>query len=178
MLHPDYQYCPRCAQPLVTGVAGDRQRRLCATCGFVHWNNPAPVVAALVQVGDQMLLARNAAWPPKTFALVAGFLEAGETPAQGIAREVKEETNLDVEHTELIGMYDFARKNELIIAFHVLASGTVKLSEELAEYRMIAPDRLRPWRSGTGLAVADWMRSRGLDYEFAEPSSPKPDGSG
>lgn len=168
VLHPDYQYCPRCAQPLTTGVISERERRCCTGCGFVHWNNPAPVVAALVQVGEQILLARNAAWPPKTFALIAGFLEAGETPAQGIAREVKEETNLDVERTELIGLYDFARKNELIIAFHVVARGTVQLSEELIEYRMVEPHRLRPWRSGTGLAVADWMRSRGLDYEFAE----------
>ena len=169
MLHPDYQYCPRCAQPLTTALMSERPRRCCAACGFVHWNNPAPVVAALVQVGDQILLARNAAWPPKTFALIAGFLEAGETPAQGIARELKEETNLDAEHTEVIGMYDFARKNELIIAFYVVAHGTVQLSEELAEYRMVAPHRLRPWPSGTGLAVADWMRSRGLEYEFTEP---------
>ena len=168
MLHPDYLYCPRCAQPLGTATVSERPRRCCAACGFVHWNNPAPVVAALVQVGDEILLARNAAWPPKTFALITGFLEAGETPEQGIAREVKEETDLDVQRTELIGVYEFMRKNELIIAFHVLASGTVRLSEELVEYRMIAPHKLRPWRAGTGLAVADWMRAQGLEPTFVD----------
>ncbi len=168
MLHPDYRFCPRCAQPLVSGLLSGRERRTCPECGFTHWNNPAPVVAALVQVGDEILLARNAAWPPKTFALITGFLEAGETPEQGIAREIKEETDLDVQSLSLIGVYDFVRKNELIIAYHTIATGRVTLSEELVEYRMIAPERLKPWRAGTGLAVADWMRARGLPVEFVD----------
>ena len=178
MLHPDYRFCPRCATPLTVQSSAGRDRNVCQACNFVHWNNPAPVVAGLVQVGELMLLARNAAWPPKTFALITGFLEAGETPEAGIVREVKEETNLDVEKTELIGVYEFTRKNELIIAYHVIASGTVELSEELVEYRMVEPAKLKPWRAGTGLAVADWMRARNLDVEFVDsptrPARPAP----
>lgn len=173
MLHPDYRFCPRCATELLVQHAGGRDRNSCPACGFVHWNNPAPVVAALLQVGDEILLARNAAWPPKTFALITGFLEAGEAPEHGIAREVKEETNLDVEQTNLIGVYDFSRKNELIIAYHVIASGRIELSEELAEYRMVAPADLKPWRAGTGLAMADWMRARNLPFEFVEFGRPR-----
>jgi len=168
MLHPDYRYCPRCATPLTTRFQGGQDRSACQACDFIHWNNPAPVVAGLLQVGDEILLARNVAWPEKMFALITGFLEAGETPEHGIAREVKEETNLDADRVELIGVYDFARKNELIIAYHVIASGRVELNEELAEYRMVRPERLRPWRAGTGLAVADWMRARDLPFEFVD----------
>ncbi len=178
MLHPDYHYCPRCATPLGVDTLGGRERSTCGGCGFTHWNNPAPVVAGLVQVGDEILLARNAAWPPKMFALITGFLEAGETPEQGIAREIKEETDLDVERTTLIGVYEFTRKNELIIAYHAIASGRVTLSEELVEYRMVAPERLKPWRAGTGLAVADWMRARGLPVEFVDlPPRPRDGGN-
>lgn len=168
MLHPDYRFCPHCANLLSASLIAGRERKTCPACGFTHWNNPAPVVAALVQVGELILLARNAAWPPKTFALITGFLEAGETPEEGIAREVMEETSLEVERTSLIGVYEFTRKNELIIAYHVIASGSVALSEELVEYRMVAPERLRPWRAGTGLAVADWMRARRLPFEFVD----------
>lgn len=168
MLHPDYRFCPRCAAEMTVAEVAGRVRKACPACGFTHWNNPAPVVAGLVQVGDLILLARNAAWPPRTFALITGFLEAGETPEQGIAREVREETSLEVEQASLIGVYEFTRKNELIIAYHVVASGTVSLSEELVEYRMVAPERLRPWRAGTGLAVADWMRARNLPFEFVD----------
>jgi NADH pyrophosphatase NudC (nudix superfamily) len=175
MLHPDYRFCPRCATELMVSDVAGRERKVCPACGFTHWNNPAPVVAGLVQVGDLILLARNAAWPPKMFALITGFLEADETPEQGIAREVKEETNLDVEHSSLIGVYDFTRKNELIVAYHVIASGEVRLSEELVEYRMVQPERLKPWRAGTGLAVADWMRARDLPFEFVDlPARPQP----
>jgi ADP-ribose pyrophosphatase YjhB (NUDIX family) len=131
-----------------------------------------------VQVGDEILLARNAAWPPKTFALITGFLEAGETPEDGIRREIKEETDLEVESAALIGVYDFVRKNEVIIAYHAIARGTVALSEELVEYRMVAPERLKPWRAGTGLAVADWMRARGLPFEFVDfPRRSRDEGS-
>lgn len=175
MLHPDYRFCPRCATEMTVGTLAGRERKACPACGFTHWNNPLPVVAGLVQVGDLILLARNAAWPPKTFALITGFLEADETPEQGIAREVMEETSLKVEHTNLIGVYEFTRKNEVIIAYHVIASGEVRLSEELLEYRMVKPERLRPWRAGTGKAVADWMRARGLPFELVDlPVRPEP----
>ena len=168
MLHSDYNFCPRCAAPLQVLAQSGRERNACASCQFTHWNNPLPVVAALIQVGDMMLLARNAAWPPKMFALITGFLEAGETPEQGVRREIKEETALNVDKLELIGVYDFARKNELIIAYHAMASGKVELSEELVEYRMVEPAKLKPWRAGTGMAVADWMRARGLPYEMVD----------
>lgn len=131
-------------------------------------------MAALIQVGDEIMLARNAAWPPRMFALITGFLEAGESPEEGLRREIKEETNLDVDEANLIGIYEFSRKNELIIAYHVRASGRIELSEEIVEYRMVAPADLKPWRAGTGLAVADWMKSRGLPFEFVDsPARPR-----
>ena len=172
-MYQDFRFCPRCATSLTTLHVGGRDRQTCPACEYVHWNNPAPVVAALLQVGDEILLARNAAWPPQTFALITGFLEAGEAPEHGIAREIKEETNLDAEQVNLIGVYDFARKNELIIAYHVVAGGRIELSEELAEYRMVAPQDLKPWRAGTGLAMADWMRARNLPFEFVEFGRPR-----
>lgn len=173
-IHPDYRYCPRCATPLTINLLGDRPRNVCGACKFTHWNNPLPVVAALVQYGDRMLLARNAAWPPKTFALITGFLEAGETAEEGIAREVKEETNLDVTSTHLIGIYEFHRKNEMIIAYHVHTIGEIALSEELVEYKLVAPEKLRPWAAGTGMAVADWMKARGLAFEIVPLPAIKP----
>jgi NAD+ diphosphatase len=164
----EFRFCPVCATPLERRVAAERERGVCPACGWVHWNNPAPVVAAVIEYEGRVLLARNAAWPPKIFALVTGFLERDETPQAAVAREVKEETNLDTRAATLIGVYDFARKNELIIAFHVEAVGEVKLSEELADYRLIEPAKLRPWPAATGLALADWMRGRGLAVDFLD----------
>jgi NADH pyrophosphatase NudC (nudix superfamily) len=102
------------------------------------------------------------------FALITGFLENGETPEEGIAREVQEETSLVAESVELVGVYEFIRKNELIIAYHVKANGTIALSPELLEFRLVEPAKLRPWRAGTGHAVAEWMRRRGLAVEYVD----------
>lgn len=135
--------------------------RLACACGFVHWDNPVPVVAAIVEHEGAVILARNKDWPEKMFGLVTGFLEKYETPEDGVKREVKEELDLDALDACFVGLYPFARRNELIIAYHVPAAGTVRLNVELAAYRRIAPEKLRPWDFGTGLAVADWLKRRG-----------------
>ena len=146
--------------------SGIVERLRCAACGFTHWNNPTPVLAAIVEYRGQVLLARNAAWPAKMFALITGFMEAGETPQEGIAREVKEETNLDVQSLGLVGVYDFQRMNQVIIAYHVVATGQVKLSPELVDYRLYDLPDLKCWHAGTGYALADWLRTRGHEPVF------------
>ena len=55
MLDPNYQFCPRCASPLAVSPLSGRERRHCPVCGFTHWNNPLPVVAALIQRTDLLL---------------------------------------------------------------------------------------------------------------------------
>ncbi len=102
------------------------------------------------------------------FALITGFMEAGETPQEGIAREVKEETNLTVDALNLIGVYDFQRMNQIIIAYHAVAHGEVVLSPELVEYRMYRPEDIKCWRAGTGYAVAEWLTSRGITPQWVD----------
>jgi NAD+ diphosphatase len=171
-MNPSPKFCTQCATPLqmITAQedAGDVQRLRCPACSWTHWNNPTPVLAAIVQYNDQILLARNAAWTGKVFALITGFMEAADTPQGGIAREVKEETNLDCTEVNLVGVYDFARMNQVIIAYHVVAQGEVKLSPELAEYKLFDYDKVKCWPAGTGYAMADWLRTRGLEPEFVE----------
>lgn len=166
-MQSNISFCPCCATPLARGPQAGRERAHCPACGWVHWDNPTPVVAAVIEYEGKVLLARNVAWPEKMFALVAGFLERDETPQQAVAREVLEETGLAVTATHLIGVYEFRRRNEVIIAFHTPATGSIVLGEELAEYRLLEPARVKPWPLGTGLAVADWMRGKGLAVEFA-----------
>ena len=169
------RFCLNCAGALSLQWAdedgGPQQRLRCAACGWTHWNNPTPVLAAVIECADQggqVLLARNAAWPGRMFALITGFMEAGETPEQGIAREIAEETSLQVDSLSLIGVYDFQRMNQLIVAYHAVARGEVRLSPELAEYKLFELPQLRCWRAGTGYALADWLRSRGHEPQFIE----------
>ena len=175
MTEEAFRYCPRCATPLQPLAAaedgGPKTRLRCAACGWTHWNNPTPVLAAVIELTDRdgaVLLARNAAWQGRMFGLITGFMEAGETPEQGIAREVAEETSLAVSALKLIGVYDFQRMNQVIIAYHALARGEVRLSPELAEYKLYAPEDLVCWPAGTGYALAAWLRRRGIEPRFMD----------
>ena len=162
-----YRYCPQCAALLEERVIDGEPRRACSSsCGFVHYDNPTPVVAAVVEHEGLVLLARNRTWPEKMFGLITGFLERDETPGQAVMREVKEELNLDAGETRLIGVYSFQRMNQVIIAYHVVANGSVQLNEELVDYRRIPPEQVRVWPAGTGFdALRDWLRSRGIEPE-------------
>ena len=171
----EYRFCPNCATPLAQIVAeedgGPKTRLRCPACSFTHWNNPTPVLAAVIECADrggQVLLARNAAWSGRMFALITGFMEAGETPEEGITREVAEETALAVESLSLIGVWDFQRMNQLIIAYHAVARGEIQLSPELAEYKLFEPKDLVCWPAGTGHALAAWLRGRGIEPRYME----------
>jgi len=167
-----FKFCPQCATPLAfisqAEDGGDKLRLRCPACNFTHWNNPVPVLAAVIEYDGQILLARNAAWPGKMYALITGFMEAGETPQEGIAREIAEETNLSTDGLDLIGVYDFQRMNQIIIAYHAVCHGDVRLSPELVDYRLYAPQSVKCWPAGTGYALADWLKSRGHTPTFIE----------
>ncbi len=167
-----WNFCPSCATPLQLLArdedGGPVERLRCPACDWTHWNNPTPVLAAVIEYNGQVLLARNAAWPGRMFALITGFMEAGETPEEGIRREIQEETNLETHALELIGVYDFQRMNQVIIAYHAVASGEVRLSPELAEYRLYDLADVKCWPAGTGFALAKWLRSRGHEPQFVE----------
>lgn len=72
-------FCPQCGQPLhAANVNGQpRQRCIAIDCGYVHWDNPVPVVAAIVELDGTVILARNKSWPEKMYGLITGFLEKG-----------------------------------------------------------------------------------------------------
>ena len=170
-----FRYCPHCATELAPIAAeedgGSKVRLRCPACGFTHWNNLTPVLVAVIECTDRdgrLLLARNAAWSGRMFGLVTGFMEAGESPQEGIAREVAEETALAVDALSIIGVYDFQRMNQVIIAYHALAHGEIVLSPELAEYRLFRPEEVRCWRAGTGYALADWLRARGVEPRWID----------
>jgi NAD+ diphosphatase len=168
----EFRFCPACATPLaLIGMEEDggfTQRLRCPSCGFTHWNNPTPVLAAIVEVEGHILLARNAAWPTKMFGLITGFMEAGETPEEGIRREIAEETSLVVDGLTLVGVHDFQRMNQVIITYHARAHGDVRLSPELVDYRLLRPEQVRCWRAGTGMALAQWLRGQGYEPVFLE----------
>lgn len=168
----EYRYCPLCATPLTREERGGSLRAVCPAedCDFVHWNNPAPVVAAIVERDGHIILVRSHGWPQNWYGLVTGFLEHGEMPEEAVLREVREEIGVDASLGDYVGMYPFYRMNQLIIAYHVLAGpGEITLdASELCDWRAVPVEEVRPWPMGTGVALRDWLASRGYERDFIE----------
>ena len=158
-------FCIVCGRPLATQsepLEPEKARLRCsdAACGWTFYDNPVPVVAAVVEYEGDVVLVRNLDWPGNWFGLVTGFLERGETPAEAVLRELKEELGLDGELVEFLGSYGFPEMNQVILAWHVRAAGTLVMGAELAAYKRVPLDKLRPWPMGTGKAVADFLARR------------------
>ncbi|MCW7536348.1 NUDIX domain-containing protein [Aquabacterium sp. A7-Y] len=167
----NFRFCPSCATELGWVHDGERDRLRCPACSYTHWNNPTPVLAAIIELSDrggQLLLARNAAWPGRFFGLITGFMEAGESPEEGIRREIAEETSLQVSSLSLQGVTDFQRMNQVIITYHAVAHGEIVLSPELVEYQVLAPEDVKCWPAATGLMLARWLESRGHEPQWLE----------
>jgi NADH pyrophosphatase NudC (nudix superfamily) len=156
------KFCPECGSDLIKVELEGVERTSCSapSCTYVFWNNPTPVVAAIVEQNGKIILARKKGWHGFMFGIIAGFLEAGETPEAAVLREIKEETGLEGDKTTFIGNYSFFERNQLIIAFHVKAEGTIKIGDELDEVKCVLPEEITPWSHGTGPAVKDWLDKR------------------
>jgi NADH pyrophosphatase NudC (nudix superfamily) len=156
------KHCGRCGG-LLLPVAGKPGQRRCGEpgCGEITYLSPVPVVAAIVERRGNIILVRGQGWPESWYGLVTGFLEPEESPEAAARREVAEELGLAVERSTLIGAYPFARMNQVIIAYHMPAEGEIVLdASELAGFKEVPVDRLRPWDFGTGEAVRDFLALR------------------
>lgn len=172
------KYCPKCASKLDIKLIEGAERKVCnfPDCGFIHWDNPLPVVAALIEYQGQIILARNAKWPPGIFSLVTGFLEQGETPKHAVIREVKEELGLCGEITDFVGHYPFSEMNQIILAFSVSATGDLKTNDEIAETKLISIEQLGTYDFGplyiTSAVVKDWLEQTPNNNSF-QPMPPR-----
>jgi NAD+ diphosphatase len=68
----------------------------------------------------------------------------------------------------LIGVYPFEQMNQVIIAYHVPANGAVALNHELDDFRHVRLGECKAWPGGTGLALRDWLRSKGFEPPMLE----------
>ena len=161
-----FNFCPTCKSDLAVNVEG---YVACQNkdCSFVHYQNPTPVVAAVIEYKDgNILLAHNVAWPPTWYALVTGFLEKHEHPEEAILREVKEEVGLDAELRGFLGHYTFKRMNQIIMAYHVYADGEIKLEDpDIDDVRIVPFEKVKTWPSGTGEALKKFLESKGYSPE-------------
>lgn len=123
------RYCSQCGAAITQRIPPDdnRLRDVCDNCGAVHYQNPRNVVGVLPVWKDKVLLCRRAIEPRyDKWTLPAGFMELGETTAQGAMRETQEEAGAQIELGPLYTVIDVPHAEQ--VHFFYLAK---VLSEDL-----------------------------------------------
>jgi len=110
-----HRYCGRCGSPTEEKAA--ERARACPACKYTAYPRIAPAVMALVRRDGEILLARGPHFPPGMYSALAGFVEAGETLEQCLAREVEEEVGVRVSRIRYFSSQPWPFPNSLMIAF-------------------------------------------------------------
>jgi NAD+ diphosphatase len=111
----NHRFCGRCGAP--TEAKPDERARACAACRLAVYPRIAPAVMALVRREREVLLGRSHHFPPGMYSALAGFVEAGETLEQCLAREVEEEVGVRVSRIRYFASQPWPFPNSLMIAF-------------------------------------------------------------
>lgn len=139
------RFCGRCGKPL-SPDASERALR-CAECDQVVFPMIAPAVIVAITCGDSILLAKNAHSSFQHYALIAGFVEVGETLEHAVEREVMEEVGLHVRSLRYVGNQPWGISGSQMFAFHAEATGDEKIilqKSELSDARWFKREELTP----------------------------------
>ncbi len=145
----------------------NRERWVCNNCGHIHYQNPLPVVGCVAEQDGKILLCRRSIEPRYGYWTVpAGFMELGETLAEGAARETLEEACAEVEIGRLFASIDVVEAGQVHFFFLGKLKGGYGVGEESLEVALFAEDEI-PWdeiafRSGR-FALEKYFEDKGED---------------
>jgi ADP-ribose pyrophosphatase YjhB (NUDIX family) len=149
MLHQPIKHCRECGTAVVYRLPDDgdtKERAICPACHTVHYQNPLNVVGTVPHWGDKVLLCKRNIEPRwGKWTLPAGFMELGETTAEGAARETDEEAGAQFELQGLFSLLNVTRVGQVHLFYRArLLSDHFKPGIETIEARLFTEDEI-PW---------------------------------
>jgi ADP-ribose pyrophosphatase YjhB (NUDIX family)/GNAT superfamily N-acetyltransferase len=161
----EMRFCPQCGHRLEKREQAGRMREICPACGFIFYHNPVPGVAVIVAGEDGIVLVRRR-YPPRAggWCFPAGFVEAGESSEETAVREIREETGLDVQVDDLVGVYSFDDEPQggVVIFYTATAvGGEMRAGDDAAEVRIFTLEEMPRLAFRTHReALERWKRDR------------------
>lgn len=142
------RYCHLCGSkaPLTIPAGDSLPRYVCGTCGHIHYENPRLIVGCVAEWEGRILLCRRAIEPQRgLWTLPAGFMENGETTAQGASRETLEESGAKVIVDAPFAIISIAHINQVHLFYRGrLTSPEYSAGEESLEVALL-PAKDIPW---------------------------------
>jgi NAD+ diphosphatase len=160
----NHRHCGRCGQPTQPSRAG--HALLCAGCGNESFPRIDPAIIVLVTDGERALLGRQASWPAGRYSTIAGFVEPGEALEDAVAREVREETGIEIAHSRYHSSQPWPFPSSLMLGFEAASPGGTPRAEdsELEDVRWFSRDAvhageilLPPAESISRRLIEDWL---------------------
>jgi NAD+ diphosphatase len=139
-----HQYCGHCGHQ--TYYLETERAKRCPNCGLVAYPRVSPAVIVLVERGEQVLLARSVHQRSGMYALISGFVDAGEDLVEAVERELQEEVGIAVEDVRFFGSQPWPFPHSLMVGFTAQwKSGEIHIKpDEIAAAQFFAPDDLPP----------------------------------
>jgi len=140
----DHKFCHRCGQSLQLEEINGARRPTCPACGMVVYFDPKLAAVVLVSDGDNLLFVRRAIEPMLgRWSFPSGYVDRGEAVEHAAVREVREETNLDVETTGLLGVYSSNGSPVALVAYAArVTGGVLRAGDEAQDARFFPVDTL------------------------------------
>jgi len=110
-----HQHCGACGT--TTEALSNERARRCPECGLTAFPRLSPAVIVAIERGDEILLARGPSFAPGRYALVAGFVEAGESLEDAVAREIREEVGVEVDRITYVASQPWPFPHSLMVGF-------------------------------------------------------------
>ena len=165
-LSDEIKFCYRCGSPLGSEGVHGRTRPVCPSCGLIVFVDPKVVVAVLIAVDSRLVLIRRAIEPGiGLWSFPSGYVDRGEPLESAAAREVKEESGLDVELTGLVGLYS-GDDDPVVLAVYTgeVRGGELSAGDETDDVGLFDPDALPElaFPRDHGI-IRDWLARNSAD---------------
>lgn len=167
------KFCPSCASALEAKEVAGRQRPVCPRCGRVVYYDPKVAAASIVEREGKVLMIRRANQPGYgLWSIPGGFVDRGEVVEEAAAREVWEETGLEVQIRQLVGLFSENGHPVVVAVFSAQeVGGKLKAGAETLDLGFFSPDELPELAfPRDGQILSRWQKLKTSNNSYRAPA--------